>query len=83
MSTWYNNDLDVKFRLKHRAPVFISGGDVPSELTWLVVITKVMTLMTSHPESPTKSVTRTTLKQKCQLADVETLNHLLSHPHYP
>ena len=65
MSTWYNDDLDVKFRLKHRAPVFISGGDVPSgrdpELTWLVVMTKVMTLMTSHPESLTRSVTRTTL----------------------
>ena len=71
MSTWYNDDLDVKFRLNHRAPVFISGGDVPSgrdpELTWLVVMTKVMTkvmtLMTSHPESLTRSVTRTTLVQ--------------------
>ena len=65
MSIWYNNDLDVKFQLKHHAPVFISGSDVPSgrdpELTWLVVMTKVMTLMTSHPESLTRLVTHTTL----------------------
>ena len=69
MPTWYNDDLDANFRLEHRAPVFISGGDGPSG-TWLVVMTLMTTTLTSHPESPT---TIRWLAQHCESCISRTL----------